>query len=174
MCNTHHWGVERWYLAANPFQIRFPNLRASPSLIPTDAPSGGDASAINVPHLAEWFRRLSRPSFFIRADTLEIVDMNPSACEMFKSAGEVSSIAGRLLLGGKQPTERFRAFLAELGEGPSAYAVNGGGDQDHLVLRVEKIPDARLVAVQAFPTAGKDALWADTGAIFGLTRAEDR
>lgn len=52
--------------------------------------------------------------------------------------------------------------------------MNGVGDNEHVVLRVEKVPDAGLIAIQTFPTAGCDTLWADTGAIFGLTRAEVR
>jgi len=140
---------------------------------PDGAFSDAGAREPEVPHLSEWFQRLSRPSFFVRPDSLEIVDMNPSASRMLKSGGEVTSVGGRLFLGGKQPTERFRAFLADLGDGPSAYAVDGG-DNEHVVLRVETVPDAGLVAIQTFPTAVRDTLWADTGPIFGLTRAEER
>ncbi|MDY6922357.1 MAG: helix-turn-helix transcriptional regulator [Pseudomonadota bacterium] len=136
--------------------------------------SADDTVEPNLPHLSEWFQRLSRPSFFVRPDTLEIVHMNPSARQMFESGGGVTSVAGRLALGGKQPTERFRDFVAGLGVGPSAYAVNGGADNEHVVLRVERVPDAGLVAIEIFPTTARDTLWADTGAIFGLTNAEER
>ncbi|MBU1385703.1 MAG: helix-turn-helix transcriptional regulator [Alphaproteobacteria bacterium] len=139
-----------------------------------DGYSAEDRPETNALHLSEWFQRLSRPSFFVRPDTLEIVDMNPSARLMLESGGGLSAVGGRLVLGGKQSTERFRAFVDVMGEGPSAYATGGGSDANHVVLRVEKVPDAGLVAIQTFPTALDDTLWADTGAIFGLTRSEER
>jgi len=144
------------------------------SVVTVQAPS----EAARAPHLVEWFRRSSRPTFFLRPDSLEVYDLNPSARAMLETRGPLFLVGNRLrLAGGRQAMEKFQTFLAGLATRPRAHAVRHG--DDHVVLKVKPLPNTGFVAIQVFPAqgtpaSGGDALWADTRAAFGLTPAEDR
>jgi DNA-binding CsgD family transcriptional regulator len=141
----------------------------APSAAPEGAArrDGEDGS----PHLSRWFARYPVACVFLSGESLEILDANDAATALLAGPGELSRTGGKLVLGGKAATETFRRFVRELGASPAIHTV--GEDEARLLLRVERIGDG-LIALQIFRTDEGDGLWADTGAIFGLTRAEDR
>lgn len=74
---------------------------------------------------------------------------------------------------GKQT--QFSAFIAELADQPSVWVL-GKGDGDFLLIRCQRFqPDgqAPLVSCVIFSErSGGSSVWADLGAVFGLTAAE--
>ncbi len=123
-------------------------------------------------HLADWFSGLSTATFFVSLVDLTVVDPNEAATALFETPGEPSRVNGRLSLGGRSGTDLFRRFLDDLGPRAAIYA--HGSDAVRILIRAERISDGPMVALQVFDTASDGGLWADTGAIFGLTKAEDR
>lgn len=125
-------------------------------------------------HLSRWFANHAIACLFLSAQTLEVLDANAAAIRLVDASDELALSGGKLVVRGKAAAEQFRRFVCSLDGAPEIHMV--GDHHRPLLMRVERVDETDVIAVQLFPIAQDEdqGLWANMGVIFGLTPSEDR
>ncbi|EDX81340.1 transcriptional regulator, LuxR family protein [Brevundimonas sp. BAL3] len=103
-----------------------------------------------------------------------MLDANAAAIRLVDASDELALSGGKLVVRGKAAAEQFRRFVCSLDGAPEIHMV--GDHHRPLLMRVERVDETDVIAVQLFPIAQDEdqSLWANMGVIFGLTPSEDR